>query len=97
MATYLSPKKKPRYFSLDKIYETQAIYIVLHSFKLVPITGLKSKVKNVEEIGEHYVPTCLLEYSYKYDSYDFQYDSLKFVRSKRTVKIVRYNERARTK
>lgn len=81
-AGQLRPKKESYYFSLDKGYDAKEIYQELHSLEIEPIIALKSKVKNDGEVDEHYAPTCLLEHSYKYDSYDHRYGALKFVQPK---------------
>lgn len=75
-----TPKKEMTYFSLDKGYDAKEIYQELHSLEMEPIIPLKSVPKNEGEVDAHYAPTCLLEYSYRYDSYDKRYGALKYVR-----------------
>ncbi|MBM7708289.1 transposase, partial [Enterococcus lemanii] len=54
----------------------------LHALDLEPIIPLKSVPKNDGEVDAFYAPTCLLEHSYKYDSYDRRYGAIKYVQPK---------------
>lgn len=85
-AAECTPKKEATYFSLDKGYDAKEIYQELHSLEMEPIIPLKSVPKNEGEVDAHYAPTCLLEYSYRYDSYDKRYGALKYVRPKEHCK-----------
>jgi len=79
-AEALKPEKEAPYFSLDKGYDAKEIYQECHDLDLEPIIPLKKIAKNDGEVDDHYAPTCLLEYSYKYDSYDKRYGALKYAR-----------------
>ncbi|MBO0475326.1 hypothetical protein IGL98_003111 [Enterococcus sp. DIV0840] len=65
---------------MDKGYDAHSIYEKAHELKLEPIIDLKRVPKNDGEIDRFYAPTCLLEYSYKYDSFDKRYSALKFTK-----------------
>ena len=81
-APLLSTKKEPTYFSFDKGYDAQEIYQEVHDLGFEPIIPLKSVPKNDGEVDDYYAPTCLLEHSYQYDSYDSRYGALKYVQPK---------------
>lgn len=53
------------------------------------INGIKS-----EPIGfdKHFAPTCFREHSYRYDSYDAKYETLKYTRPKECVDCPLANE-----
>lgn len=81
-AQWLQKKKERTYFSFDKGYDAKEIYQELHALDLEPIIPLKSVPKNDGEVDAFYAPTCLLEHSYKYDSYDRRYGAIKYVQPK---------------
>jgi transposase len=66
--------------SLDKGYDALAIYEEAHNLGFEPIIPLKRVAKSDGEHDEHYAPTCLIEESYHYDSFDDRYGALKFKR-----------------
>lgn len=68
------------YYLFDKGYDASALYEEVHQLNHEPIISLKKVPKNVGEVNDHFTPTCLLEYSYRYDSYDKRYGALKFSR-----------------
>lgn len=80
VAERLKPEKETSYFSLDKGYDAKEIYQECHALGIEPTIPLKRVAKNDGEVDAHYAPTCLLEYSYKYDSYDKRYGALKYTR-----------------
>ncbi|MHC5227821.1 transposase [Enterococcus sp. LJL99] len=65
---------------MDKGYDAKAIYEEAHACTFEPIIDLKKAKKNNGEVDRYFTPTCLLEHSYSYDSFDFRYGALKFVR-----------------
>lgn len=65
---------------MDKGYDAHSIWEKARELKLEPIIELKRVPKNDGEIDRFYAPTCLLEYSYKYDSFDKRYSALKFTK-----------------
>lgn len=64
----------------DKGYDALSVYEEAHSLGFEPIIPLKRDAKSNGERTADYAPTCLIEECYKYDSYDFRYGALKYVR-----------------
>lgn len=71
---------KDTFVLMDKGYDATAIYEQAHSLTFEPIIEMKQGPKNDGEIDQYYRPTCLLEHSYQYDSFDKRYGALKFMR-----------------
>lgn len=71
---------KDTHVLMDKGYDGQAIYQEAHRLTFEPIIDLKRNAKNNGELDEFYQPTCLIEHSYRYDSFDKRYNALKFKR-----------------
>ena len=71
---------KNTFVLMDKGYDAQAIYEKAHDLSFEPIIDLKRVPKNDGEIDNFYAPTCVLEYSYQYESFDKRYHALKFKR-----------------
>lgn len=67
-------------YLFDKGYDANAIYEELHHLGHEPIIALKKVPDNNGEVDAHFTPTCLLEHSYRYDSFDKRYGALKFLR-----------------
>ena len=42
----------------------------------------RGREPEMEGFDEHFTPTCVREHSYRYDSYDPKYETLKYVRPK---------------
>lgn len=68
------------YYSFDKGYNAVALYEELHQLNHEPIIALKRVPENGGEVDKYFTPTCFLEHSYHYDSFDKRYGVLKFVR-----------------
>jgi len=72
-----------RYGLMDAGYDYVPIYQQLLNMKAYGIIAYNKRNEG-ELIGfdEHFAPTCVREHSYRYDSYDEKYCSLKYVRPK---------------
>lgn len=70
---------KDVHVTMDKGYDAKSIYAEAHTLNLEPIIDMKKAGKHGGEIDDFGAPTCLFEYSYKYDSFDNRYGALKFV------------------
>ena len=64
---------------MDKGYDYTAIYQQLRSMNLHAVIAYNPRNEG-EIIGfdEHFAPTCVREHSYRYDSYDAKYETLKY-------------------
>ena len=72
-----------RYGLMDAGYDYLPIYQQIQRMEAHAIIAY-NKRNEVEVIGfdQHFAPTCVREHSYRYDSYDKKYKTLKFVRPK---------------
>ena len=68
---------------LDAGYDYEPIYRQLSNQNLQTVIPYNRRNEG-EFIGydEHFAPTCVLEHSYRYDSFDLKYKSLKYTRPK---------------
>lgn len=68
---------------MDKGYDYTPIYQQLRSMNLHAVIAYNPRNEG-EIIGfdEHFAPTCVREHSYRYDSYDTKYETLKYSRPK---------------
>lgn len=71
------------YHTMDAGYDYEAIYEQVHRMGHRSIIAY-NKRNEAELIGfdEHFAPTCFREYSYRYDSYDAKYETLKYTHPK---------------
>lgn len=72
-----------RYGLMDAGYDYLPIYQQIHRMDAHAIIAYNKRNEG-EIIGfdQHFAPTCVREHSYRYDSYDKKYKTLKFVRPK---------------
>ncbi|HDX9578818.1 TPA: transposase [Bacillus pseudomycoides] len=72
-----------RYGVMDAGYDDEAIYTQLHRMKAKAII-VYNKRNEGEFLGfdEYFAPTCVREHSYRYDSFDAKYETLKYTRPK---------------
>ncbi|MDP7980796.1 transposase [Bacillus sp. WLY-B-L8] len=70
-----------RYGVLDAGYDYEPIYTQLHRMKAKAIIAYNKKNEG-ELLGfdEHFALTCVREHSYRYDSFDEKYQTLKYTR-----------------
>lgn len=68
---------------MDKGYDYTPIYQQLQKTNLHAVIAYNPR-REGEVIGfdEHFAPTCVREHSYRYDSYDAKYETLKYSRPK---------------
>lgn len=68
---------------MDAGYDYQAIYTQIHRMGLQAVIAY-NKRNEPEPIGfdKHFAPTCVREHSYRYDSFDTKYETLKYTRPK---------------
>lgn len=72
---------KIQYGTLDAGYDYEAIYTQLHRMKAKAIIAYNKRNEG-EFLGfdEHFAPTCVREHSYRYDSFDEKYQTLKYTK-----------------
>jgi transposase len=72
-----------RYALMDAGYDYVAIYQQIHRMDAHAIIAYNKRNEG-EQVGfdQNFAPTCVREHSYRYDSYDSKYKTLKFTRPK---------------
>jgi len=72
-----------KYATMDAGYDYEPIYKQVRSSGAHAVIAYNRR-REAEMIGfdEHFAPTCVREHSYRYESYDAKYDTLKYVRPK---------------
>jgi transposase len=75
-----------RYETMDAGYDFEAIYTQIHRMGHQAVIAY-NKRNEPEPIGfdKHFAPTCVREHSYRYDSFDQKYETLKYTRPKECV------------
>ncbi|WP_077617154.1 transposase [Bacillus sinesaloumensis] len=75
--------KTLRYTTMDAGYDYEPIYEQVHRLGLQSVIAY-NKRNEPEPIGfdKHFAPTCFREHSYRYESYDAKYETLKYTRPK---------------
>ncbi|MCM3763298.1 IS1182 family transposase, partial [Alkalihalobacillus oceani] len=74
---------KIAFSTLDAGYDAPAIYEQLYRMKTGAVIAYnKRNEPNIEGFDHHFAPTCVREHSYRYDSYDARYETLKYTRPK---------------
>lgn len=72
-----------KYGTMDAGYDFVAIYQQIHQMGAHSIIAYNKRAEGeIEGFDQHFAPTCVREHSYRYDSYDKKYKTLKFVRPK---------------
>ncbi|WP_301108055.1 transposase [Sporosarcina sp.] len=81
------------YHTMDAGYDFEAIYEQVHRMGQRSVIAY-NKRNEPEYLGfdEHFAPTCFREHSYRYDSYDAQYETLKYTRPKECLECPLVNE-----
>ncbi|GGE28088.1 hypothetical protein GCM10011391_03250 [Pullulanibacillus camelliae] len=74
------------YAMMDAGYDFEPIYAQNHRIGLQSVIAY-NKRNEPEPIGfdKHFAPTCVREHSYRYDSYDAKYATLKYTRPRECV------------
>jgi transposase len=72
-----------RYETMDAGYDYEPIYTQIHRMRHQAVIAY-NKRNEPEPIGfdKHFAPTCVREHSYRYDSFDTKYETLKYTRPK---------------
>ena len=72
-----------RYGTMDAGYDYEPIYTQVHRMGQQSVIAY-NKRNEPEPIGfyKHFAPTCFREHSYRYDSFDPKYETLKYTRPK---------------
>ncbi|MBD1383633.1 IS1182 family transposase [Metabacillus arenae] len=72
-----------RYETMDAGYDYEPIYTQIHRMGHQAVIAY-NKRNEPEPIGfdKHFAPTCVREHSYRYDSFDSKYETLKYTRPK---------------
>jgi len=74
---------KIKYLTLDAGYDYLPIYQQIHRLDAQAIIAYNKRNEGeMEGFDEHFAPTCVREHSYRYDSYDDQYKTIKYVQPK---------------
>lgn len=77
------PLSTIRYNTLDAGYDYEAIYTQIHRMGLQSVIAYnKRNEPEPEGFDKHFAPTCFREHSYRYDSFDPKYETLKYTRPK---------------
>jgi transposase len=77
------PLPSLRYETMDAGYDYEPIYTQIHRMRHQAVIAY-NKRNEPEPIGfdKHFAPTCVREHSYRYDSFDAKYETLKYTRPK---------------
>lgn len=75
-----------RYQTMDAGYDYEAIYKQVYEMGHQSIIAYNKRNES-ELIGfdKHFAPTCFREHSYRYDSYDAKYETLKYTKPKECI------------
>lgn len=77
------PLSHIRYQTMDAGYDYEAIYTQVYRMGQQSVIAYNKRNES-EPIGfdKHFAPTCFREHSYRYDSYDAKYETLKYTSPK---------------
>ena len=72
-----------RYQTMDAGYDYEAIYTQVYHMNQQSVIAYNKRNES-EPVGfdKHFAPTCFREHSYRYDSYDAKYETLKYTSPK---------------
>ena len=87
------PQLSLRYQTMDAGYDYEPIYEQVHQIGQQSVIAYNKRNEG-EPIGfdEHFAPTCFREHSYRYDSFDPKYETLKYTRPKECIDCPLANE-----
>lgn len=82
-----------KYQTMDAGYDYEAIYQQVYRMGQRSIIAYNKRKKS-EPIGfnKYFAPTCFREHSYRYDSYDAEYETLKYTRPRECIDCPLANE-----
>jgi hypothetical protein len=77
------PQLSLRYHTMDAGYDYEPIYEQVHRMGQQSVIAYNKRNEG-ELLGydKHFAPTCFREHSYRYDSFDSKYETLKYTRPK---------------
>jgi transposase len=79
----LFPTYSFKFATMDAGYDYEPIYKQVREAKAHSIIAYnRRREPELEGFDEHFAPTCVREHSYRYDSFDLKYETLKYVRPK---------------
>lgn len=82
-----------RYETLDAGYDYEPIYEQIHRMGHQSVIAYnKRNEPELEGFDKHFAPTCFREHSYRYDSFDPKYETLKYTRPKKCKECPLANE-----
>lgn len=82
-----------RYETLDAGYDYEPIYEQIHRMGHQSVIAYnKRNEPELEGFDKHFAPTCFREHSYRYDSFDPKYETLKYTRPKECKECPLANE-----
>lgn len=77
------PLQNLRYQTMDAGYDYEPIYEQVHQMGQQSVIAYnKRNEKEMVGFDKHFAPTCFREHSYRYDSFDAKYETLKYTRPK---------------
>lgn len=77
------PLSSLKYDIMDAGYDYPPIYEQIHRMGHQSVIAYnKKRESDPEGFDKHFAPTCVREHSYRYDSYDEKYETLKYTRPK---------------
>ncbi|WP_343816500.1 IS1182 family transposase, partial [Virgibacillus siamensis] len=87
------PLSTLRYQTMDAGYDYEPIYEQVHQMGQQSVIAYNKRNEG-ETIGfdKHFAPTCFREHSYRYDSFDAKYETLKYTRPKECIDCPLANE-----
>jgi transposase len=87
------PLPTVRYQTMDAGYDYDPIYKQVHRMGNQSVIAYNKKNES-EPVGfdKHFAPTCFREHSYRYDSFDTKYETLKYTRPKECSECPLANE-----
>ncbi|MFB5663137.1 transposase [Alteribacillus sp. HJP-4] len=80
---HLFPRHKWSYAMMDAGYDYEPVYKQIHAMNRYSLIAY-NKRREPEPVGfdRHFAPTCVREHSYRYDSFDPKYKTVKYTRPK---------------
>lgn len=77
------PRLNIDYGTMDAGYDYPAIYQQIHRMGAQSVIAYNKKNEpEPEGFDQHFAPTCVREHSYRYDSFDSKYQTIKYTRPK---------------
>lgn len=87
------PLPNLRYQIMDAGYDYEPIYEQVHKMGQQSVIAYnKRNEKEIVGFNKYFAPTCLREHSYRYDSFDAKYETLKYTKPKEYIDRLLANE-----